>query len=290
MIFFLKWVIIDCKKRGDIMDIYKRIYELENEIASLPQGSINMKKIYGKEQPYLQWTENGKSKSKYIKKNEREEVFAGVERRKQLQEELKELKQHSSIVPPKSTDFETSVIIGERLLALTKGVKNWGKRDCFRQLQAYLNSEETDRVCLVFGLRRTGKTTMLRIADILIDFQRTFLETGKDMKPLRQKDVAQIMEVHESTVSRAVKGKYLQCGRGVYALSDFMPKGMEEVSGDSVKQMLKKFIQNEDKKKPLSDQKLVKKLEEEGVQISRRTVAKYRMQMEIPDASGRKAE
>ena len=132
--------------------------------------------------------------------------------------------------------------------------------------------------------------TLLRIADILIDFQRTFLETGKDMKPLRQKDVAQIMEVHESTVSRAVKGKYLQCGRGVYALSDFMPKGMEEVSGDSVKQMLKKIIQNEDKKKPLSDQKLVKKLEEEGVQISRRTVAKYRMQMETPDASGRKAE
>ena len=59
-----------------------------------------------------------------------------------------------------------------------------------------------------------------------------------------------------------------------------MPKGMEEVSGDSVKQMLKKFIQNEDKKKPLSDQKLVKKLEEEGVQISRRTVAK------IQDADG----
>ena len=146
------------------MDIYKRIYELENEIAALPQGSINMKKIYGKEQPYLQWTENGKSKSKYIKKNEREEIFAGVERRKQLQEELKELKQHSSIDPSKSTDFETSVIIGERLLALTKGVKNWGKRDCFRQLQAYLNSEETDRVCLVFGLRRTGKTTMLRQA------------------------------------------------------------------------------------------------------------------------------
>ena len=124
------------------MDIYKRIYELENEIAALPQGSINMKKIYGKEQPYLQWTENGKSKSKYIKKNEREEIFAGVERRKQLQEELKELKQHSSIDPSKSTDFETSVIIGERLLALTKGVKNWGKRDCFRQLQAYLNSEK----------------------------------------------------------------------------------------------------------------------------------------------------
>ena len=50
------------------MDIYKRIYELENEIASLPQGSINMKKIYGKEQPYLQWTENGKSKASTLKR------------------------------------------------------------------------------------------------------------------------------------------------------------------------------------------------------------------------------
>ena len=78
------------------MDIYKRIYELENEIAALPQV-YQHEEIYGKEQPYLQWTENGKSKSKYIKKNEREEIFAGVERRKQLQEELKELKQHSSI-------------------------------------------------------------------------------------------------------------------------------------------------------------------------------------------------
>ena len=67
-----------------------------------------------------------------------------------------------------------------------------------------------------------------------------------------------------------------------------MPKGMEEVSSDSVKQMLKKIIQNEDKKKPLSDQKLVKKLEEEGVQISRRTVAKYREEMGIPSSQKRK--
>ena len=58
------------------MDINKRIIELENEIAILPQGSINIKKIKGKEQPYLQWTENGKSKSKYIKKDEREQILA----------------------------------------------------------------------------------------------------------------------------------------------------------------------------------------------------------------------
>ena len=146
------------------MDINKRIIELENEIAILPQGSINIKKINGKEQPYLQWTENGKSKSKYIKKNEREEIFTGVERRKQLQEELRELKKIDVAEASVPTKFETSVVIGNRLIAMTKGVRNWKERDCFKQLQKYLNSEATDRVCLVFGLRRTGKTTMLRQA------------------------------------------------------------------------------------------------------------------------------
>ena len=146
------------------MDISKRIKELENEIAILPQGSINIKKINGKEQPYLQWTENGKSKSKYIKKGERKTIFAEVERRKQLQEELCELKKLEVVDTPAPTKFETSVVIGNRLLAMTKGVRNWKERDCFKQLQKYLNSAATDRVCLVFGLRRTGKTTMLRQA------------------------------------------------------------------------------------------------------------------------------
>lgn len=149
------------------MDIYKRIKELEREIAILPQGTINIKKINGKQQPYLQWTENGKSKSKYIKVKDREQIFAGVERRKQLQEELRELKELCSEEPiqmVEETKFETSVVTGQRLLAMTKGVKKWQERDCFQQLQQFLESDETDRVCLVFGLRRTGKTTMLRQA------------------------------------------------------------------------------------------------------------------------------
>ena len=149
------------------MDIYKRIKELEREIAVLPQGTINIKKINGKQQPYLQWTENGKSKSKYIKVKDREQIFAGVERRKQLQEELRELKDVYCGEPTpavEETKFETSVVTGQRLLAMTKGVKNWQERDCFKQLQQFLESDETDRVCLVFGLRRTGKTTMLRQA------------------------------------------------------------------------------------------------------------------------------
>ncbi len=146
------------------MDVNKRITELENEIAVLPQGSINIKKINGKEQPYLQWTENGKSKSKYMKKDEREQIFAGVERRKQLQDELRELKRLEVADTPVVTKFETSVITGNRLLAMTRGIRNLKERDCFEQLQQYLSGDATDRVCLVFGLRRTGKTTMLRQA------------------------------------------------------------------------------------------------------------------------------
>ena len=84
---------------------------------------------------------------------------------------------------PVPIKFETSVVIGNRLIAMTKGVRNWKERDCFKQLQKYLNSDSTDRVCLVFGLRRTGKTTMLRMILGLIHPQEgTALLRGKDGK------------------------------------------------------------------------------------------------------------
>lgn len=182
------------------MDINKRIMELENEIAILPQGSINIKKINGKEQPYLQWTENGKSKSKYIKKNEREEIFASVERRKQLQEELREIKKLEVVDTPVPTIFETSVVIGNRLLAMTKGVRNLKERDCFKQLQKYLNSDATDRVCLVFGLRRTGKTTMLRQAVLKMTTEQAsktayIKAKGTDTMAAMNRDLEKLLEL-----------------------------------------------------------------------------------------------
>ena len=182
------------------MDINKRIVELENEIAILPQGSINIKKIKGKEQPYLQWTENGKSKSKYIKKDEREQILAGVERRKQLQDELRELKKLEVVDTPVATKFETSVVIGNRLLAMTKGVRNWKERDCFKQLQKYLNSDSTDRVCLVFGLRRTGKTTMLRQAVLKMTTEQAsktayIKAKGTDTMAAMNRDLEKLLEL-----------------------------------------------------------------------------------------------
>ena len=182
------------------MDMNKRILELENEIAILPQGSINIKKINGKEQPYLQWTENGKSKSKYIKKDERAQIFAGVEHRKQLQDELRELKKLNIVETPTPTKFETSVIIGNRLIAMTKGVRNWKERDCFKQLQQYLNSDATDRVCLVFGLRRTGKTTMLRQAVLKMTSEQiaktAYIKTkGTDTMAAINRDLEKLLEL-----------------------------------------------------------------------------------------------
>ena len=182
------------------MDINKRILELENELAILPQGSINIKIIKGKEQPYLQWTENGKSKSKYIKKDEREQILAGVERRKQLQDELRELKKLEVVDTPVATKFETSVVIGNRLLAMTKGVRNWKERDCFKQLQKYLNSDSTDRVCLVFGLRRTGKTTMLRQAVLKMTTEQAsktayIKAKGTDTMAAMNRDLEKLLEL-----------------------------------------------------------------------------------------------
>lgn len=145
---------------------FDRIQELEHMIAKFPQGNITYKTINGKKQPYLQWTEKGKTKSRYIKIAEREEVIAQVNLRYTLQEELKVLKAATSTFLSKAADvsFETNAVTGRDLYALTEGVRNWEKRDCFEQLQKYINGSGYDRVCLVYGLRRTGKTTMLRQA------------------------------------------------------------------------------------------------------------------------------
>ena len=140
-----------------------RIEELESLIAKLPQGNITYKTIHKKKQPYLQWTEKGKTKSKYIKLSERETVMEQVALRRTLQEELRTLKAETSSLGTEvtSVSFETNVVIGRDLYAMIKGVRDWEKRDCFEQLQKYVNGSGYGRVCLVYGLRRTGKTTML---------------------------------------------------------------------------------------------------------------------------------
>lgn len=149
------------------MDERKRqemILKLQRQIADLPIGYISKKMINGKLQYYHQWTENGKKRSQYLRNGEIEPLRTQIEQRKALQAQLKELRSGMPKVRQPKLDFETNVIVGTGLEAMSQGVKHWSLRDCFDQMEGYLYGQEYDRVCLVFGLRRTGKTTMIRQA------------------------------------------------------------------------------------------------------------------------------
>jgi len=137
------------------------------------------------------------------------------------------------------------------------------------------------------------RSTLMECAQCILELQEPFFRNGTGhLVPMTLADVAQKLDIHESTVSRAVKDKYIQCSMGVYPLSFFFSRGLGlpgtagrgavATSPDAAKALLKKLIAGEDKKKPLSDQKLTARMEQEGVVLSRRTVAKYRMMLKIP--------
>lgn len=145
-------------------DMNTKISELEKEIATLPIGYISKKTIGGKVRYYRQWTENGKIKSKYIPNEKYDEVSQAIARRKELQKLLKELKKQQPIQRERTAeafDYETNVLMGEALQKGCAEVEELQKRDCFEQLEKYLYGKGYGRVCVVYGLRRTGKTTML---------------------------------------------------------------------------------------------------------------------------------
>ncbi len=138
------------------------------------------------------------------------------------------------------------------------------------------------------------RLTLYKVAKALVELQRDFLEHGvKYLKPLNLKDVAERVELHESTVSRATSNKYMQTPLGVFEMKYFFSTGLkyrdgEQVSAESIKNLLKEIINTEDPKKPLSDQKIANLMKQKGIKISRRTVAKYRDEMAIPAAAQRK--
>ena len=145
-------------------NIIEQINALEKEIANLPNGYISKKTINGKTRYYRQWTESGKVKSKYIREEEYDEVSEAITKRKELQAKLKELKKQQPTkvaVSEQYSDYETNVLSGELLLKGCRQVQNLQKRDCYEQLERYLDGTGYGRVCVVYGLRRTGKTTML---------------------------------------------------------------------------------------------------------------------------------
>jgi len=136
--------------------------------------------------------------------------------------------------------------------------------------------------------------TILRIGKAIMDVQHEFLEKGVDkIKPLTLQEIADIVGVHEATVSRTTRGKYVQTPQGLFEFKYFFSPALKTASGGeqsskSVRATIQKIIDAEDKRKPLSDQKITDKLIENGLKIARRTVTKYREAMNIPKTTMRK--
>lgn len=162
-----------------------------------------------------------------------------------------------------------------------------------QKVSEYLTERVNAAVWLIRSIQQR-KDTILNVARTIVEFQEGFFEKGsKYLKTLSLHHVAEKLGIHESTVSRSVNGKYLQCQQGVYELKHFFSAGVQNGSGEgvssvSIKTMIKELIDQENPASPYSDQKLVTILQDKGIGLSRRTVAKYRDEMGILSSSKRK--
>lgn len=136
--------------------------------------------------------------------------------------------------------------------------------------------------------------TLLKVASCIVEHQKAFLEIGAEaMKPLVLRDVAEEVELHESTVSRVTTNKYMLTPRGLFELKYFFSSHVGttaggEASSTAIRAMIKKLVASENPRKPLSDNVIATLLKDEGIEVARRTVAKYRESLHIPSSSERK--
>jgi RNA polymerase sigma-54 factor len=139
------------------------------------------------------------------------------------------------------------------------------------------------------------KRTIYKVGKSIVKFQKAFLEHGiSHLKPLVLRDVADDIAMHESTVSRVTTNKYIHTPQGVFELKFFFHSGLESSSGHdvssiAVKEHIKQLITDEDPARPLSDKALEKILQKDGITIARRTIAKYREELNIPSSVQRKS-
>lgn len=161
------------------------------------------------------------------------------------------------------------------------------------QTSIFINNKLSSALWLIKSIEQR-KSTLLNVMHAIVEYQREFFDNGvMHLKTMTLKNIAELVGVHESTVSRAINGKYVQTNRGVFDIKYFFKSGVDNQSGDaisseSIKKIIKNLIDKEDHKKPISDQLIADELKEEGYIISRRTVAKYRDELRIPSSSKRK--
>lgn len=161
------------------------------------------------------------------------------------------------------------------------------------ELSKYLSDKYNSAMWLIKSIEQRRQTIYNVVASV-VHYQKEFLDKGpKYMKTLTLKQVAEDLDIHESTVSRSINGKYMQTPRGVFEIKYFFSSGVtgadgEGMSSNSIKTFIKEIVESEDPKKPYSDQDMVEILSQKGIEISRRTVAKYRECMNILSSSKRR--
>jgi RNA polymerase sigma-54 factor len=170
---------------------------------------------------------------------------------------------------------------------LDKGAENTD------ETRAYVKDKFRSALWLIKSVEQRQKT-IHKVATSIINFQREFLDHGIEyLRPLVLRDVANDIGMHESTVSRVVTNKYMHTPQGVFEMKYFFHSGIassfgEAVSSVTIKQRIRKIIEQEDPRKPLSDSKIVSILQREGLELARRTIAKYREELKIPTSNQRK--
>lgn len=157
------------------------------------------------------------------------------------------------------------------------------------EVRTYIREKIQRAKWLVNSVEKRG-STLQRCAEVILNSQMAFFSgETQELLPLRELDIAEKLELHPSTVSRAMRDKYLQCKQGLFPIGYFCSSGLtKEYSEQAAKVRIARIIADEDKKHPISDPKIQALLEQEGLSISRRTVTKYRISMGIPERSLRK--
>jgi RNA polymerase sigma-54 factor len=161
------------------------------------------------------------------------------------------------------------------------------------ETRAYVKDKFRSALWLIKSVEQRQKT-IHKVASSIINFQKDFLDHGIEyLRPLVLRDVANDIGMHESTVSRVVTNKYMHTPQGVFEMKYFFHSGIassygEAVSSVTIKQRIRKIIDQEDVRKPLSDSKIVSMLQREGLDLARRTIAKYREELKIPTSNQRK--
>ena len=149
----------------ELSELQNRMAELKRQIEMLPAGSVTKKTVNGRVYFYHRWTEEKKRREKYIPAEEVDSFREKIEHRKALEKELKALQKQLPVQARPSApaySFTTNIRTGEALRAFSASVRRYRRRECFRQLHDYIYGEPQDRVLILYGLRRTGKTTMIR--------------------------------------------------------------------------------------------------------------------------------